>query len=58
MNKVINKEMIVQLKVTPVSNGGFIVKTFDTEGDQRIPILTLVAENLDSLQTIIKSLYS
>ncbi len=49
--------MIVEVKIIPVNNSGFIIKTFDSEGDQRVPILTIVAENLDSLLTIIKSFY-
>lgn len=57
MKKIINKKMIVEVKIIPVNNSGFIIKTFDSEGDQRVPILTIVAENLDSLLTIIKSFY-
>ena len=32
----VNKKMIVEIKVTPVNNGGYVVKTFNAEADQRV----------------------
>lgn len=47
----------LEIKITPVDNG-FIYKTYELGGDQRIPIQTLVAKDLEDLFSSISELYN
>lgn len=50
--------MKIEIKITPVDNGGFILKTYDKDGDQRVPLQTLVAEDVAKLTEMIQGFYS
>lgn len=45
------------MKITPVDVGGFIIKTFDLDGDQRVPMQTLVARDLPDLEALVRGIY-
>lgn len=49
--------MNIELKITPTDRGGFVIKTYDRDGDLRIPKETLVAKNLRDLTVIIATIY-
>lgn len=46
-----------EMKIIPVDVGGFIIKTYDTDGDQRVPKQTLVARDLPDLEALIRGIY-
>ena len=48
--------MILDLKIVEVDDDGFNISVFDTNGDQRVPIMKLVATGLPQLFTVIQKL--
>lgn len=47
----------IEVKITPVNLGGFIVKTYDKTSDLRSPLETRVAKNIKDLIKLLKQIY-